>query len=52
MFPTDPSQFSLALLAFVACLTSYVLAVSPIEVRGADFVNSVDGSRFQMIGVA
>lgn len=51
-FLTDSSQFSLTLLALVACITSYVLAVSPIEVRGADFVNSVDGSRFQMIGVA
>ena len=45
-------QFSLSLLALVACFTSYVFAVSPIEVRGADFVNSVDGTRFQMIGVA
>lgn len=45
-------QFSLALLALVASFTSYVSAVSPIEVRGADFVNAVDGTRFQMIGVA
>jgi hypothetical protein len=45
-------QFSVTLLALVACFTSYVFAVSPIEVRGADFVNAVDGTRFQMIGVA
>ncbi|RVX67172.1 hypothetical protein B0A52_08606 [Exophiala mesophila] len=38
--------------ALFALFVSNVFAVSPLVVRGADFVNSVDGSRFQIIGVA
>lgn len=49
----DPSlQFSVALLALVAFFTNYALAVSPLVVQGSDFVNSVDNTRFQIIGVA
>ncbi|EXJ94399.1 hypothetical protein A1O1_02793 [Capronia coronata CBS 617.96] len=44
--------FKTALLALVALFTSYTFAVSPLVVKGADFVNSVDGTRFQIIGVA
>ncbi len=45
-------QFKTTLLALVALLTSYALAVSPLVVKGSDFVNSVDDTRFQIIGVA
>ena len=44
-------QFHAAVAAFSALITSTV-AVTPMAVRGADFVNSVDGTRFQIIGVA
>lgn len=38
-------------IAFLAlCATTF--AVQPIEVKGSDFVNSVTGNRFQLIGVA
>ncbi|RMZ91911.1 hypothetical protein DV736_g851, partial [Chaetothyriales sp. CBS 134916] len=39
-------------VALTALFASYTLAVTPLEVKGADFVNSVDGTRFQMLGVA
>ncbi|EXJ84693.1 hypothetical protein A1O3_05363 [Capronia epimyces CBS 606.96] len=45
-------QFKVTFLALVALFTSYAFAVSPLVVKGADFVNSVDGTRFQIIGVA
>ena len=40
---------SLALCVLSAALAS---AVQPIKVQGADYVNSVTGDRFQIIGVA
>jgi hypothetical protein len=46
------SQFLNTFTALIALLASSVLAVSPLVVKGADFVNSVDNSRFQIIGVA
>ena len=41
-----------AAFAALSALVSTAVAVTPMAVRGADFVNSVDGSRFQIIGVA
>ncbi|KAJ9613133.1 Glycolipid anchored surface protein 4 precursor [Cladophialophora chaetospira] len=46
------AQLKTALFALVSLISSYVLAVSPLVVQGSDFVNSVDGTRFQIIGVA
>ncbi|KIW63970.1 hypothetical protein PV04_08930 [Phialophora macrospora] len=46
------AQLKNALLALVALFASYAFAVSPLIVQGSDFVNSVDGTRFQIIGVA
>ncbi|KAK4934902.1 Glycolipid anchored surface protein 4 precursor [Elasticomyces elasticus] len=46
------TRFTATLLALVALFTSYTLAVSPLVVKGSDFVNTVDGTRFQIIGVA
>ncbi|KAH0834365.1 hypothetical protein AYO21_04192 [Fonsecaea monophora] len=46
------TQLKTTFLALVALFASYVLAVSPLVVQGSDFVNSVDGTRFQIIGVA
>ena len=48
---TDSLQVHAAFAALSA-LVSTAVAVTPMAVRGADFVNSVDGSRFQIIGVA
>ena len=45
-------QFLNTFTALIALFASSVLAVSPLVVKGADFVNSVDNSRFQIIGVA
>lgn len=45
-------QFLNTITALAALFASSVLAVSPLVVKGADFVNSVDQSRFQIIGVA
>ncbi|KIX00041.1 uncharacterized protein Z518_10968 [Rhinocladiella mackenziei CBS 650.93] len=39
-------------LALIALCTTYAFAVSPLVVKGSDFVNSVDDTRFQIIGVA
>ncbi|RMD45092.1 hypothetical protein DV735_g172, partial [Chaetothyriales sp. CBS 134920] len=39
-------------VALTALFASTALAVTPLEVKGSDFVNSVDGSRFQILGVA
>lgn len=44
-------QFKSALAAG-ALLASAAQAVTPVVVQGADFVNAISGSRFQMIGVA
>jgi len=46
------AQFTAIFLTLVALFTSYAFAVSPLVVKGSDFVNSVDGTRFQIIGVA
>jgi hypothetical protein len=46
------SQFLNTFTTLIALFASSVLAVSPLVVKGADFVNSVDNSRFQIIGVA
>jgi hypothetical protein len=48
---TDIPQIQAAFAALSA-IVSTAVAVTPMAVRGADFVNSVDGSRFQIIGVA
>ena len=39
---------------FLAAITliSSTFAVTPLDVKGADYVNSVNGNRFQIIGVA
>jgi hypothetical protein len=42
-------QTHLALLALCAQLAT---AVTPLAVKGPDFVNSVTGERFQIVGVA
>jgi len=39
-------------LAAGVLLTSTAYGVSPVKVDGADFVNAVSGTRFQIIGVA
>lgn len=39
-------------IAIVALFTALTYAVSPLTVQGADYVNSVNGDRFQIIGVA
>lgn len=49
---TDNSQFLTSVLAAGSLFTSYVSAVTPLIVEGADFINSIDGARFQVIGVA
>lgn len=41
-----------SVLAAGALLASTAIAVTPVVVQGADFVNAVSGARFQMIGVA
>jgi len=46
------AQFKTTFLALVALFTTYAFAVSPLVVKGSDFVNSVDDTRFQIIGVA
>ena len=48
---TEP-QFKAAFLCLVALFTSYAFAVAPLVVKGSDFVNSIDDTRFQIIGVA
>jgi hypothetical protein len=44
------------LLAFVltalAFFTTFTVAVTPLKVQGSEYVNSVNGDRFQIIGVA
>lgn len=45
-------QFKAMFFALVALFTSYASAVAPLVVKGADFVNSIDDTRFQIIGVA
>jgi hypothetical protein len=49
---TDSLQFLTSVLAAGALFTSYVSAVTPLIVEGASFVNSVDGARFQVVGIA
>ncbi|KAK5560849.1 Glycolipid anchored surface protein 4 precursor [Exophiala xenobiotica] len=46
------AQFKAAFLCLVALFTSYACAVAPLVVKGSDFVNSIDDTRFQIIGVA
>ncbi|KAL2444023.1 1,3-beta-glucanosyltransferase gel2 [Exophiala dermatitidis] len=46
------AQLRATFLVLVALFTSFTYAVSPLVVKGADFVNSVDDTRFQIIGVA
>jgi hypothetical protein len=41
----------LALFSLFSLFTTFTLAVTPVKVEGADFVNAVTGSRFQIIGV-
>ncbi|KAM3079542.1 Glycolipid anchored surface protein 4 precursor [Clarireedia jacksonii] len=43
------SKIPTTILALCATVT---LAVQPIEIKGSDFVNSVTGNRFQLLGVA
>lgn len=40
------------LFATLAFVTTVTLAVSPLKAQGSEFVNSVNGDRFQIIGVA
>jgi hypothetical protein len=51
----DPAMAKL-LLAFVlatfAFFTTFTGAVTPLKVQGSEYVNSVNGDRFQIIGVA
>ncbi|KIW12227.1 hypothetical protein PV08_09503 [Exophiala spinifera] len=46
------AQFKAMVLALVALFASSAFAVAPLVVKGADFVNSIDDTRFQIIGVA
>ena len=46
------AQFIKTAVALTALFAATTLAVTPLKVSGSDFVNSVDGTRFQMIGVA
>ncbi|TVY49662.1 1,3-beta-glucanosyltransferase [Lachnellula occidentalis] len=39
-------------VALLALCASTALAVQTLEIKGADFVNSVTGNRFQIVGVA
>jgi hypothetical protein len=48
----NEAQFLTSCLAAGALFSSYVSAVTPLVVEGADFINSVDGARFQVLGVA
>jgi hypothetical protein len=41
-----------ALLTLATLLLPVVHAVQPVNVQGSEFINSVTGKRFQMIGVA
>jgi 1,3-beta-glucanosyltransferase GAS3 len=45
-------QFLVLLLTALAFFTTLTLAVTPLQVQGSEFVNSVNGDRFQIIGVA
>ncbi|KAH6679534.1 glycoside hydrolase family 72 protein [Halenospora varia] len=38
--------------AFVALCASVALAATPLEIKGADFINPKTGNRFQLVGVA
>jgi hypothetical protein len=40
------------LLATFAFFTTFTFAVSPLKVQGSEYVDSVSGDRFQIIGVA
>lgn len=40
------------LLTLATLLLPVVRAVQPVKVQGSEFINSVSGKRFQMIGVA
>ena len=50
MSSTDKRQFRSAIVGALLASTAY--AVTPVAVKGADFVNAISGERFQMIGVA
>ncbi|KAG0651470.1 Glucan elongating glucanosyltransferase 2, partial [Hyphodiscus hymeniophilus] len=39
-------------LSLLALCANLVLAVQPITIKGSDFINSVTGNRFQIVGVA
>ncbi|KAH8684649.1 glycoside hydrolase family 72 protein [Tricladium varicosporioides] len=38
--------------AFIALCASVALAATPLEIKGADFINPKTGNRFQLVGVA
>jgi len=45
-------QILVLFLTAFAFFTTLTLAVTPLKVQGSEFVNSVSGDRFQIIGVA
>ena len=45
-------KFLTSVLAAGSLFASYVSAVTPLIVEGASFINSVDGARFQVVGIA
>jgi hypothetical protein len=47
-----PGQVKRVLLFLATFLVPIVHAAQPIKVEGSEFINSVSGKRFQMIGVA
>lgn len=49
---TDRLQLQRPLAVLSALFASLTYAVSPLKVEGSDYVNSVNGERFQIIGVA
>jgi hypothetical protein len=40
------------LLTVLACCAAVAQAVQPVKVQGSQFVNSISGKRFYVIGVA
>lgn len=40
------------IFATFALFTTLTYAVSPLKVQGSEYVNTVNGDRFQIIGVA
>lgn len=45
-------MFQTTFLSLLALCANLVFAVQPITIKGSDFINSVTGDRFQILGVA